>query len=203
MKASGSDRAPSSRVVTLPNLISAIRILLIPLFVALIVDPDTTTAGLILFGVVVATDWVDGLIARRTGQVSELGKVLDPVADRLAIAAGLIALAIRGAFPWWAAALILVRDVAVFAVGVAVVWRGDVRVEVRWIGKIATFSLMTAIPFVSWGALGLPLAEAGTVIGWAAFAVGIVEYYVAAFAYLRDIRLESYRGADRRRAAPS
>ena len=203
MKASASDRAPSSRVATVPNLISAIRILLIPLFVALIVDPDTTTAGLIVFGVVVATDWVDGLVARRTGQVSELGKVLDPVADRLAIAAGLIALAIRGVFPWWAAALILVRDVAVFIVGVAVLWRSDVRIEVRWIGKIATFSLMTAIPFVSWGALGLPLAEAATVIGWAAFAVGIVEYYVAAFVYLRDIRHASYRGADRRRAAPS
>ena len=203
MKASASDRAPSSRVATVPNLISAIRILLIPLFVALIVDPDTTTAGLIVFGVVVATDWVDGLVARRTGQVSELGKVLDPVADRLAIAAGLIALAIRGVFPWWAAALILVRDVAVFIVGVAVLWRSEVRIEVRWIGKIATFSLMTAIPFVSWGALGLPLAEATTVIGWAAFAVGIVEYYVAAFAYLRDIRDASYRGADRRRAAPS
>jgi cardiolipin synthase len=203
MKASASDRAPSSRVATVPNLISAIRILLIPLFVALIVDPDTTTAGLIVFGVVVATDWVDGLVARRTGQVSELGKVLDPVADRLAIAAGLIALAIRGVFPWWAAALILVRDVAVFIVGVAVLWRSDVRIEVRWIGKIATFSLMTAIPFVSWGALGLPLAEAATVVGWAAFAVGIVEYYVAAFVYLRDIRHASYRGADRRRAAPS
>jgi cardiolipin synthase len=203
MKASASDRAPSSRVATVPNLISAIRILLIPLFVALIVDPDTTAAGLIVFGVVVATDWVDGLVARRTGQVSELGKVLDPVADRLAIAAGLIALAIRGVFPWWAAALILVRDVAVFIVGVAVLWRSDVRIEVRWIGKIATFSLMTAIPFVSWGALGLPLAEAATVIGWAAFAVGIVEYYVAASVYLRDIRRASYRGADRRRAAPS
>ena len=203
MKATASDRTASSRVATLPNLISAIRILLIPLFVGLIVDPDTTTAGLILFGVVVATDWVDGLVARRTGQVSELGKVLDPVADRLAIAAGLVALAIRGVFPWWAATLILIRDAAALIVGAALIWRSHVRVEVRWIGKIATFSLMTAIPFVSWGALGPPLAEAATVIGWAAFTVGIVEYYVAAFAYLRDIRRASYRGADRRRAAPS
>jgi len=197
MNATASDPAPSSRVATVPNLISAIRIVMIPLFVALIVDPDTTTAGLIVFGTVVATDWVDGYIARRTGQVSELGKILDPVADRLAIAAGLIALAIRGVFPWWAAGAILIRDLAVFAVGLVVVFRGGIRVEVRWIGKIATFSLMVAIPFVSWGSLGLPLAEAATVIGWAAFAVGIVEYYVAAFAYLRDIRRASYRGADR------
>jgi cardiolipin synthase len=196
MNATAQDPGPSSsRVLTVPNLISAIRIVLIPVFVALILDHDTTTAGLILFGVVVATDWIDGAIARRTGQVSELGKVLDPVADRLAIAAGLIALAIRGVFPWWAAAVILVRDVAVLVVGIVVLRRGG-RVEVRWIGKIATFSLMTAIPFVSWGALGLPLGEAATVIGWAAYAVGIVEYYVAAFDYLREVRRSSYRDAD-------
>ena len=66
-----------------------------------------------------ATDWVDGYVARRTGQVSELGKVLDPVADRLAIAAGLIALVVRGVFPLWAALLILVRDVAVLVAGAA------------------------------------------------------------------------------------
>jgi cardiolipin synthase len=94
----------SSRILTLPNLISAARILLIPVFVALIVDPDTTTIGLIMFGFVVATDWVDGLIARRTGQVSELGKILDPLADRAVILAGLVALVVRGAFPLWAAA---------------------------------------------------------------------------------------------------
>jgi len=196
MNATARDPGSSSRVLTVPNLISAVRIALIPVFVALILDHDTTTAGLIVFGIVVATDWVDGVIARRTGQVSDLGKVLDPVADRLAIAAGLIALAIRGVFPWWAAALILIRDAAVLTVGlVLLIRRRDAKIEVRWIGKIATFSLMTAIPFVSWGALDLPLGEAATVIGWAAYAVGIAEYYVAAFDYLREIRRASYRGA--------
>jgi cardiolipin synthase (CMP-forming) len=203
MNATASDPPPSSRVATVPNLISAIRIALIPVFVTLIVDPDTTTAGLIMFGIVVATDWVDGLIARRTGQVSELGKILDPVADRLAIAAGLIALAIRGVFPWWAAGLILARDVTVLVVGLVVLVRTRIRIEVRWIGKIATFTLMTAIPFVSWGALGLPLAEAATVIGWTAFVVGIVEYYVAAVEYLSDLRRASYRDPGRLRAGSS
>jgi cardiolipin synthase len=197
MNATPRDPPPSSRIVTVPNLISTIRIVLIPAFVVLILDHDTTAAGLILFGVVVATDWVDGVIARRTGQVSELGKILDPTADRLAIAAGLIALAVRGVFPWWAALSILVRDVVVLAVGLVALLRGDLRIEVRWIGKIATFSLMMAIPLVSWGALDLPLAAAATVIGWAAYAVGIVEYYVAAIGYLGDVRRASYRGADR------
>src|SRR5436190_873919 len=201
MNASASDPAPSSRVLTVPNVISAFRIALIPVFVGLIVDPDTTTTGLVLFGAVVATDWVDGVIARRTGQVSDLGKVLDPVADRLAIAAGLIALAVRGVFPWWAAGAVLVRDIAVLGVGIAILLRDDVQIEVRWIGKIATFSLMTAIPFVSWGNLDLPLAAAATVIGWSAFAVGIVEYYAAALVYLRDVRRASYRDADRTASA--
>ena len=73
------DRTPASRrVLTVPNLISALRIATIPVFWALIVDADTSAWGIALFALVVATDWVDGTIARRTGQVSELGKVLDP-----------------------------------------------------------------------------------------------------------------------------
>jgi len=178
----------SSRILTLPNLISALRILLIPVFVALIVDPDTTTIGVIVFGFVVATDWVDGLIARRTGQVSELGKILDPLADRAVILAGLVALVVRDVFPLWAAALIVVRDVAIVAGAVFLLAGRRVRIDVRWVGKLATFSLMTAIPWIAWGNLGLPLAEAALVCGWAAFAVGIVEYYVAAWVYLQDIR---------------
>jgi cardiolipin synthase len=178
----------SRRVWTIPNAISLLRIALIPVFVLLIIDPDTTTAGLVVFGAVVATDWVDGLIARRTGQVTELGKVLDPVADRLAIASGIVALAVRGVFPWWAAALILARDVVVLIVGLVVLARRKVRIDVRWIGKVATFSLMVAVPSIAWGALDLPLAAAATTVGWVAFVVGIVEYYLAAAAYAGDAR---------------
>jgi cardiolipin synthase len=196
MNSTASEPSPSSsRVLTVPNAISAARIASIPVFVALILDHDTTTPGLILFAIVVATDWIDGTIARRTGQVSDLGKVLDPVADRLAIAAGLIGLVLRGIFPLWAAAAILVRDLTVLVGGAVALFRRGIRLEVRWIGKLATFSLMAAIPMVSWGSLGLPLAAAATVCGWAAYSVGIVEYYVAAFAYLGDIRRASYRGA--------
>jgi cardiolipin synthase len=131
---------------------------------------------------------VDGWVARRTGQVSELGKVLDPVADRLAIAAGLIAFAVRGVFPWWAALLIIVRDVAILLAGALVLWRRQVRIDVRWVGKMATFSLMCAVPWISWANLDLPLAAAALVCGWSAFAVGIVEYYVAAAVYAGELR---------------
>jgi cardiolipin synthase len=175
-------------IATVPNAISLGRILLTPVFFLLIVDPDTTTVGLCMFAAVVATDWVDGTIARRTGQVSEVGKILDPVADRLALAAGIVALAIRGVLPVWAAALILARDVVVLVAGLVVLVRRHVRIDVRWIGKVATFSLMVAVPAIAWGELGLPLAAAATVVGWVCFAVGIVEYYVAAVAYAGDVR---------------
>jgi cardiolipin synthase (CMP-forming) len=187
-KGSGESAPASSRVLTAPNLISFVRILLIPVFVILIADPETTGAGILLFAAVVATDWIDGWVARRTGQVTELGKLIDPVADRLAIAAGLIALVVRGAFPLWAAALILVRDAAILAIGVALMARRRVRLDVRWIGKLATFSLMCAIPGIAWGTLGLPLAAAALVCGWIAFVLGIVQYYVAAAVYLGDAR---------------
>lgn len=182
------DEASSPRVLTVPNLLSSLRIALIPLFVVLIVDHDTTMWGLLLFALVAATDWVDGLLARRLGQVSELGKVLDPTADRLAMAAGLIALAVRGVFPWWAAALILVRDAVVLAVGVGLLIGRRVRIDVRPIGKVATFTLMSSVVWISWGNLGYVLEDAALALGWVSFAVGIVEYYVAAALYMGDLR---------------
>jgi cardiolipin synthase len=182
-----TDRA-SSAVFTIPNVLSFLRILLIPVFVTLIARPSTTTWGLILFAAVVATDWVDGWAARRTGQVSELGKILDPTADRLAIAAGLIALVVRGVFPLWAALLVLIRDGVILVVGLVLLAGRHMRIEVRTIGKVATFTLMCAIPCIAWGNLGLPLDHVLLVLGWVAFAIGIVESYVAAGAYIGDIR---------------
>jgi cardiolipin synthase (CMP-forming) len=178
----------SSAILTVPNGISLIRILLIPVFSYLIVHRATTLGGIALFSFVVATDWVDGVIARRTGQVSELGKVLDPLADRLAIAAGLASLVIRDAFPLWAALLILLRDAAVLLAGGIVLSSRRIRLDVRFIGKTATFSLMAAIPWISWGHLGYPLSPAFLVAGWACFWLGIIEYYIAAGAYAVDIR---------------
>jgi cardiolipin synthase len=180
--------ATSSRIVTIPNLLSFLRILLAPVVVGLIVHRPTSRAGLVIFGAVAATDWVDGYVARRTGQVSDLGRILDPVADRLAIAAGLIALVVRGAFPLWAALPILVRDVAILAGGAVALLRAGVRIDVRFVGKAATFSLIVGIVAVSWSRLGLPLPHAMLALGWIAYAIGIVEYAVATVAYVGDLR---------------
>jgi cardiolipin synthase len=178
----------SSEILTLPNALTAVRIAAIPLFVWLTTREDTRLLGVLVFAVVAGTDWVDGYIARRTGRVSELGKLLDPVADRLAIAAALLTFALVGIFPFWAALLILLRDVAVLLGGAAVLWGRDLRIDVRGIGKVATFSLMAAIAWIAWGNAGGPLGDVLLVGGWLAFAAGIVEYYLAAGLYAIDVR---------------
>ena len=188
MNSTGGHPPASPAILTVPNLLSFARILLIPVFVALILHEGTELAGMLLFAGVAATDWVDGYVARRTNQVSEFGKLLDPVADRLAIAAGLIAVIMRGALPLWAGLLVILRDAAVLVVGAAMLAGRGIRVDVRFLGKTATAILMVAITAIAWGNLGLPLAAAARAAGWVLFAVGIVESYVAALWYLGDIR---------------
>jgi cardiolipin synthase len=184
---SATEQQVSRRVVTVPNALSLIRILLIPVFVILLAGEETRLAGFLLMGAVVATDWVDGVVARRTGQVTELGKLLDPIADRLALGAALVTLAVLDLLPWWAAGIVLGRDAAI---GVAGLWllRKGIRIDVRMIGKYATFTLMWAIPMIAWGNAGLALDDLSAVVGWVWFPVGVVEYYAAAVAYAGDAR---------------
>jgi len=182
MGASGSDR-----VLTVPNGLSLLRILLIPVFVALILRHGDEEAGLGLLAGVVATDWVDGYIARHTNRISKVGEILDPVADRLAILAALAALLARGAFPLWAALLVIVRDGAILAAGGVVLWRWRTRIDVRWLGKVATFALMCGIPLVAWGNFGLLLHQPARVLGWVSYGIGITLYYLVAVVYAFDL----------------
>jgi cardiolipin synthase (CMP-forming) len=180
--------ATPRRIATVPNILSAIRILLIPGFVVLLARPGTQLAGFLLMGLVVSTDWVDGAIARRTGQVTELGKLLDPLADRLAMGAAIVTLVVVDLLPLWAAAVILVRDVVVLAAAVWLAATRGPRIDVRPIGKYATFTLMAAIPAIGWGNASLPLDDMFLVFGWTWFSVGAIEYYVAGVAYAFDLR---------------
>jgi cardiolipin synthase (CMP-forming) len=185
----GSGRSPASldRIATLPNLLSFARILLIPVFVGLLLHHGTEGAGLVLLAAVVATDWIDGYIARHTGQVSNLGKVLDPVADRLAMGAALVALVVRDAFPLWAALLVISRDALILLAGVALLLRYRIRLDVRWVGKAATFGLMCAIPLVAWGNFELPFHGYAKTFGWMVFVPAIALYYLATVVYAFDV----------------
>jgi cardiolipin synthase len=184
----------SRRVLTVPNLLSAARIALIPVFVILLLDSDTRVLGFILLSLIVSTDWVDGTIARRTGQVTELGKVLDPVADRLALAAALVTFVVVDAIPLWAALLVLVRDALILVAGAILGARG-IRIAVRPMGKYATFTLWWGIGFIAWGTFGFVLDDVAAVVGWVWFVVGVVEYYAATIAYVGDAREALRRSA--------
>lgn len=177
----------SRRLLTIPNVLSAARIALIPVFVILLLDGDTRVAGFFLLLVVVSTDWVDGAVARRTGQVTELGKVLDPVADRLALGAALITFLAVDAIPLWAALLVLVRDGLILVAGAVLGARG-IRIAVRPMGKYATFTLWWGIGFIAWSSFGFVMDDVAAVIGWVWFIVGILEYYAATVAYIGDVQ---------------
>jgi cardiolipin synthase (CMP-forming) len=177
----------SRRLLTVPNVLSAARIALIPVFVILLLDADTRVPGFVLLAVLASTDWVDGAIARRTGQVTELGKVLDPVADRLALAAALITFLAVDAIPLWAALLVLVRDALILVAGAVLGARG-IRIAVRPMGKYATFTLWWGIGFIAWSNLSFVMDDVAAVIGWVWFVVGVVEYYAATVAYIGDVR---------------
>ncbi len=175
------------RVLTVPNALSLFRVLLIPLFVLLLLDDATRLAGFLVLAAVVSTDWVDGVIARRTGQVTEIGKLLDPIADRLALAAALVTFIVIDVFPLWGALLVLVRDATVLVAGLWALGRG-IRIDVRPIGKFATFTLMWGIPMIAWANARLPFDDLMAVLGWVWFPVGLVEYYAASVAYAFDLR---------------
>lgn len=146
---------------------------------------DHATAGWLLLGIG-WTDWVDGYLARRLDQVSEVGKVLDPLADRLAIATAVIGGMVVGVVPIVLGAGIALREVAV-GIGAVFVTRQGKKIEVRWLGKLATFILYGAIPafYVSQGSL---LPTFFLVLAWTFGVVGLILYWWVAVLYVGDFR---------------
>ena len=171
--------------MTIPNAVSMVRLLLIPVFVWLVFVELTAWAGALL-GVIGATDWIDGYLARRLDQVSEVGKMLDPIADRLAVAVAVILGLVVGVLPPWFGWGIIIREIVIGA-GAIYGWTNGVRrLDVRWLGKTATFLLYFAIT-AFYLADGLDLGW----LWWVSVALGLpglILYYVVAFSYLGDMR---------------
>ena len=187
------------RVLTIPNGISAARLAGVPVFLWLVLGPRTATAdywAVALLIVAGLSDWLDGKIARAFNQSSRLGQVLDPAADRLYIAATIVALAVRGIIPWWLVAVLGVRELTV-AGALAVLRRraGFGTLQVSLVGKAATLCLLYAFPLLFLGdhpGWGGTLAR---VIGWAFATWGTVLYWWAAMLYLAQVRILVSRGA--------
>ncbi len=131
---------------TWPNAVTLIRLALLPVFIVLVLTTDHWAVAAWLLAVLGATDWVDGYLARRLHQVSNVGKILDPVADRLLVMSGVVTIAVVGAVPWWFAGLTLAREVLVSAMTLTLAALGAARIDVLWWGKVSTFALMVAYP---------------------------------------------------------
>ena len=173
--------------MTLPNAISLLRLLAIPFFWWLLVVQDRVVAAAWLIVAIGGTDWVDGYLARRLDQVSEVGKFLDPLADRLMIISAVVGGIVAGTLPLVVAIPLVAREVAVGVGAVLLGAGGAGKLEVRSLGKVATFLLYGAVP-------AFYLDEAGfvpwlfTPIAWIAGVVGLVLYYWVGVEYVGDMR---------------
>ena len=170
-------------VWTVPNAISLARLAGVPVFLWLLLGEDRPVAAGILFAVLGATDWVDGYIARHFDQGSEVGKILDPVSDRVMLIAGAIGLLLSGDVPLWVGILVLAREAALSVVTLVLAAAGARRIDVQWVGKAGTLALMFALPgFVLVSALDAgALRDVIEVVTWL-FTIGglILSYYAAA-----------------------
>ena len=180
--------APEDRIVTIPNALSALRLALIPVFLWLVLGEQADLAGVAVLTVSGITDWADGAIARRTGQSTRLGRLLDPLVDRLTIAATLIGLALRDLVPWWLVGLLAARELLLLALVPALRRRGLVALPVHDLGKAATFALYWGFPFVLVGAGTADWEQVLGALGWAFVIWGTALYWYAALLYLDQAR---------------
>jgi cardiolipin synthase len=183
-----SDEVVLDRIVTVPNLISAARIALIPVFAWAFLTGSRDTFALILLIVIGCSDWIDGYVARKTGQVSKLGKLLDPVADRIAIVIVLIALTFRGVVDEPVAAALLSRDLIVSIVFPILESKGFPRLAVNQTGKWATALIFFGMGFAAGSVLETPVQTSSGVLSQILLIAGAVLYWTAGVFYVREIR---------------
>ncbi|HWI02423.1 MAG TPA: CDP-alcohol phosphatidyltransferase family protein [Acidimicrobiales bacterium] len=184
MTGSQEDEAGLDRIVTVPNAISVIRLLCVPVFLWLLFGRENRVGAAWLLGGLGATDWVDGYIARHFNQVSNLGKVLDPIADKVLLVTGMIAILIDGSVPaiiFWPA---IAREVLVAGVTVLLGAMGAKRIDVSWAGKCGTLLMMVAFPLFLLAHGDGPVYP----VAWAVAVAGLVMAWYAAITYVGPAR---------------
>jgi cardiolipin synthase (CMP-forming) len=182
------DAARRDRVATLPNALSVLRLLAIPVFLWLVLVQHWNLAAFVVLVLSGATDWLDGWLARRLDQFSRVGELLDPLADRLSILAIVIALALRHFVPWWLAIVLPLRDLVLWALLPALRSRGYLALPVHFLGKAATFNLLYAFPLLLLGHGEGAGHELARVFGWSFAIWGIGLYWWAAVLYVGQVR---------------
>ena len=186
-----ADEAPGEvdTIWTIPNLVTLIRLLLLPVFVWVLFGLPSRQAAAWMLGLLGLTDWVDGYLARRLGQTSEFGKKFDPTVDRLWFVVGVVAIMINGAMPIWFGVAVLAREVLVGgAVAIATVFFGMERFDVTWLGKTATFLLMFAVPGFLMAESSIGIADWFGVAAWCFGIPGLILSYYTGLKYIPLIR---------------
>jgi cardiolipin synthase len=187
------------QVLTVPNLVTFARLACLPVFLWLLFGKEDRAAAAALLALLGITDWVDGYLARRLGQVSELGKVLDPVADRLLFLVGAGGILIDGSVPTWFAVTVLVRETLVGGATLVLAALGARRIDVTWFGKAGTFGLMIAFPLFLASHSDLWWADTAGVLAWIAGIPALALSLYAAVLYIPIARRALREG----RAVPS
>lgn len=181
---------------TIPNAFTLIRLLLLPVFLYVLFGLENRAAAAWMLGAIGATDWVDGYLARRLGQVSEFGKVFDPTVDRLLFLVATTAIVIDGSIPVWFAVAVLAREVLVgLMMAIATVVFKMPRIDVSYWGKLATFLLMFAVPGFLMGNSDIRGADLFQAAAWALGIPGLILSYWTAIAYIPMVRRSITSGA--------
>jgi cardiolipin synthase len=176
--------ANEDRVLTVPNVISVVRLACVPVFLWLLFGRDDRVAAAVLLAALGATDWVDGYIARHFQQISTLGKVLDPVADRVLLLVGIGAILADGSVPTWVAVAALAREALVAGATLVLAAMGARRIDVQWVGKAGTFGLMCAFPMFLLSHGNISWQDTARALAWVAALPGLVFGWYAAFTYV-------------------
>lgn len=182
--------AARDRVLTVPNVLSVVRLVLVPVFLWLLfgVHANGWAVAILMFSGF--SDWADGKIARLVAnQSSRLGELLDPLVDRIYMVTVPLALALAGVVPWWLVLILLGRD-ALLAATLPVLRRhGLTALPVTYLGKAATFALMSGFPLVLLGQWDALWSRVVLACGWAFLLWGLALYLWSAVLYLMQVSL--------------
>jgi len=190
----GRPQVDHDRVLTVPNILTVLRFMGVPLFIWLVLAQKEYGIAVVVLAVMAGSDWVDGYIARRFDQASKLGRVMDPMADRLALIAVAFTLVIAGVVHWLYLAALVVPD-AVLLVMTLSYFHGHPDLPVSRVGKIRTGLLLLGTPLLILSRLDHPFTEPLYVAAWIVLGLGLVGHWIAAYNYfwaiLRKGRMQS------------
>jgi cardiolipin synthase len=191
----GRPQVDHDLVFTVPNLLTVLRFMGVPLFIWLVLAEKEYGFAVLVLAVMAGTDWVDGYVARRFDQASKLGRVMDPLADRLALISVAVTLVIAGVVHWLYLAALVVPD-AVLLVLTLFYFHGHPDLPVSRIGKIRTGLLLLGTPMLVLSRLDVPLGGVLYVAAWVVLGLGLAGHWIAAYNYfwaiLRKGRMQSH-----------